>query len=216
MKRKLIIVAEITAAVILAAGCIEYNQELTLYDDGSGVVKVHYLSDSPHGTGGAPILSFSEEDIINEYSGSNLTIRDIDISIPGDDEIGSHEATYYIDFIDVADLNGYGVTDVKNGIQQTLSFNEEDERCRIEQLINVIAEIEDPTMWTDYRFTYKIVCPGIITDTNGTIGYGGRTVTWEFTIPELEKRPVKIYAVYGESRGTGNGQGSIGPGKTSD
>jgi hypothetical protein len=220
MKRKLIFGATLVAAVVLAAGCINYDQELIINEDGSGSVVVHYTSDDPTGEMGAPILSFTEEEIETEYAGSGVRVRNINVVVPNEGEEGSSEAKYYLDFEDIEDLNGYGVfaakdyTGTKDAITQIFTLGEAGGTTTFTQTCTINMDVEDPSALTDYAFTYSLTCPDAVTMTNGNVNLDGRTVTWSYTLTELIESPVKMYAVYGESGELG--QGCVGPGRVSD
>jgi len=218
--KELKILSGLTVVVVLAAGCINYDQNLVLNEDGSGTIKIHYTSDDPTGEMGAPKLSFTEKEIKDEYLNPGLKARDVELFIPADDEEGSYEATYYIDFEDITDLNGRGVFAVKDvttaedKMTQVISLAETDGTTTFTQTCAFNMEVEEPTDLEYYEFTYSLTCPSAVTMTNGKVESDGLTVTWSYPLPELIKNPVKMYAVYG---GSGEiGQGCVGPGMVSD
>jgi hypothetical protein len=225
MERKLIIATAITAAVILAAGCVNYNQVLVLNDDGSGTVTVRYTSDDPKGVSGAPVLPFTEEEIVAVYKGSNLVVHDI---VPDRESENYAGVTYQIDFDNVTDLNGYGIFAVGDKLTQTFYLSDLGDTMSFTQTTILTVDVEDDFLLEAYEFNYKLVCPGDVIENNGDFSYGDfiinedgvsngySTVGWSYTLPELINNPVKMYAVYSESGKTGNGLGSIGPGKVSD
>lgn len=220
MKRKMTFIGLITFAVILAAGCINYDQELVLNDDGSGTVKIRYTSDDAAGAQLTPVLPFSEEDIIAEYSGSKITVSGIEVFVPGEEEEGPCEAKYSLEFGNIADLNGHGIfavkdyTGTKDAMPQVFTIYEASDMTTFTQTCTLNADVEDTTGLEYYKFTYSLTCPSTVTLTNGEVKSDGLTVTWSYTLPELVKNPVEMYAVYGESGG--NGQGCVGPEKVSD
>jgi len=196
MKLRLALVGLAVAAALIVAGCINYDQEMTLNADDSGTVKVHYTSDDPTGTSGAPVLSFTEEAITAEYADSKVTVRDIAVVVPAEGEEGSHEATYHLDFENVADLNGFGIFAIKDKMTQTFAIVEGDGTATFTQTANLTMEVEDTSQLTDYKFTYSLVCPGNVTETNGTLGADGKTVTWEYPLPDLINKTVEMTATY--------------------
>jgi hypothetical protein len=217
-KRKLIIGAALTAAIILAAGCINYDQKMTLNADGSGTVIVHYTSDDPKGTYGGPILPFTKEEIEAAYGGLNLDVRRI---MPDADADEFHPGVKYrIDFADIADLNGRGVFAAKNlnatkdVMTQVFTLDKAGGTTTFTQTCVLNVDVEDASELKYYEFTYFVTCPEAVTMTNGTVESDGCTVNWSYTLPGLINNPVKMYAVYGEPEGTG--QGCVGPGKVSD
>lgn len=217
---KLKILFGLAVVAVLAAGCINYDQEMVIKEDGSGTIGVHYESYDPTGEYGVPRLSFTEKEIKDEYSGPGIKVRDIELVVSDEEEGGPAEATYYIDFEDIADLNGRGVFAVKDAatgadkITQVFSLVETADATTFTQTCSLNMDVEDASELADYEFTYALTCPDEVTMTNGRVRLDGRTVVWKFSLPELLNEPVKMYAVYGESGGTG--QGSIGPGLVPD
>ncbi|UCE27048.1 MAG: hypothetical protein JSW52_11975 [Candidatus Coatesbacteria bacterium] len=218
--KELKILSGLTVVVILVTGCINYDQELIINEDGSGTVAVYYMSDDPTGEMGAPVLSFTEEEIETEYAGSGVRVTNINVVVPNEDEEGSSEATYYLDFADITDMNGYGIFAVKevatfeDKIIQIFSLDETDGVTTFTQTCTLNMNVEDAEGLEDYAFTYSLTCPEAVTMTNGSVKLDGRTVSWRYTLPELIEGPVKMYAVYGGSGETG--QGCVGPGRVSD
>jgi hypothetical protein len=219
--KKLKVLSGLAVAAVLAAGCINYDQELVLKEDGSGTVGIHYESHDPTGEYGAPRLSFTEKEIEDEYLGPGIKVRDIEVVVPAEEESALSEATYYIDFENVTDLNGRGVFAVKDvttagdKMTQVFSLVETAETTTFTQTCSLNMDVEDTSELADYEFTYALTCPDEVTMTNGKVRLDGRTVVWAFPLPELLEGPVKMYAVYGE-HGEGTGQGSVGPGRVPD
>lgn len=211
MKLKLGLVGLAVAAALIIAGCINYDQELALNPDGSGTVKVHYTSDDPEGTH-APKLSFTEEAITAEYAGSNLTVRDIELVIPAEGETGSHEATYFLDFKNVADLNGFGIFAIKDKMTQTFALAEADGTATYTQTANLNMDVEDTSGLESYKFTYSLTCPGAVTETDGTLGSDGKTVTWEYPLPDLINKTVEMQATYEKTAGVPGAGGILAGG----
>jgi hypothetical protein len=220
MKRKSVFFISLAAAVVLTAGCIDYDQEIVIKEDGSGTIGIHYESYDPTGEYGAPRLSFTEKEIKDEYSGPGVKVRDIELVVSDEEEGGPSEATYYVDFENIADLNGRGVFAVKDAttgadrMTQVFSLVETADATTFAQTCSLYMDVEDASELTDYEFTYALTCPDEVTMTNGKVKLDGRTVVWKFPLPELLNGPVKMYAVYGESGGTG--QSSVGPGLVPD
>jgi hypothetical protein len=194
MKRKLLLFAVLVGAIVLAAGCIDYRQEMALKADGSGTVIIHYASDDPEGTSGAPALPLTEDEIIAGYKGSNLVVRDI---VPDAENDEYHAGvTYQIDFDKVTDLNNYGVFFFEDKITQNFYLNNLGDTLSFMQTTSVTMDVEDTSMLDSYGFAYKLVCPGDVTETNGSLSGDGRNVTWYYTLPELINNTVEMTATY--------------------
>ena len=210
MRLKMLGVAALAVALVALAGCINYDQELTLNPDGSGTVKIRY--DRTGGsTGGeeeegsidmsaAPKLSFTEEEIMAEYEGAPVTVRDIEI---GETEDGVPEATYFIDFKNITDLNGRGVFALEGDkLKQTFSIDSDGDNQIFKQLVQLKMDVDDPSQLSDYKFTYILNAPGEIVDSNGTVA--GNTVSWEYSLDKLINVDTEMTATYkGAAPGAG-------------
>ncbi len=207
MRFKIFAGLALAAALILLAGCINYDQELTLNPDGSGFIMVHYNSaaQSPPGTGEkkggeaelnlgqAPKLSFTEAEILKEYEGAPFKVRDI--KIEAKDNVPN--ATYFIDFQKVADLNGKGVFALEGDkLKQTFALDDVGGNKVFKQLVALKMEVEDPSTLSSYKFTYKLTVPGDIIETNGTKGEDGKTVKWEYTLDKLINKDTEMTVTY--------------------
>ena len=202
MRSKMLGLAALAVALVVVAGCINYDQELTLNADGSGTVKVRY--DRTGGSTGeeeeegsldmsaAPKLSFTEEEITAEYEGSAVTVRDIVI---GETDAGVPEATYYIDFKNVTDLNGYGIFALEGDkLKQTFSLDAAGDTQIFKQLVQLKMDVEDPSQLSDYKFTYLLNAPGEVVETNGTVTEN--TVKWEYSLDKLINKDTEMTATY--------------------
>jgi len=211
MKLRLALVGLAVAAVLIVAGCINYDQTMTLNADGSGTVTVHYTSDDPTGAQGTPVLSFTEEEITAEYADSNVTVSDIAVVVPAEGEEGSHEATYVLAFNNVTDLNGCGVFAVGDEMTQVFALADAGDTAVFTQTCTLTMEVDDPSQLSDYKFTYSLTCPGAIIDTNGTEG-AGNTVTWEYPLPELINNPIEMNVTYEKPAGAPGAGGFLASG----
>jgi hypothetical protein len=150
--------------------------------------------------GGAPELSFTEEDIMAEYEGAPFAVRDIVI---GKTDTDAPEATYYIDFDSIGDLNGRGIFALEGDkLKQTFSLDVAGDLVTFKQLVQLKMEVEDPSSLSDYKFTYKLTAPGAITETNGTAE--GNVVTWEYSLDKLINKDIEMTASYEAGGGGSN------------
>jgi hypothetical protein len=208
MRSKILGVAALAVGLIVVAGCINYDQELTLNPDGSGSVTVRYDSaaQKPGGekadmAADVPMLAFTEEAITAEYDGSGATVRDIVVGVlEGSEE--TPEATYSLDFGSVTDLNGYGIFAIEGDkLKQTFSLEADGENRIFKEVVQFKMEVEDPEQLSSYEFNYTLNCPGEIVETNGTVE--GNTITWKYTLDKLINNDIEMTATYvgGEAAG---------------
>jgi hypothetical protein len=202
MRLKMLGLAALAVALVALAGCINYDQELTLNPDGSGTIKIRYdrtggSTGEEEGEGSidmsaAPKLSFTEDEITAEYEGAPVTVRDIEI---GETDAGVPEATYYIDFNNVTDLNGRGVFALEGDkLKQTFSLDAAGDTTVFKQLVQLKMDVEDTSGLTDYKFTYILNAPAEVVDSNGTVA--GNTVTWEYSLDKLINTDTEMTATY--------------------
>ena len=195
----------IVLAIPLAlAGCIEYDQEMTINEDGSGTVKIHYNSAAQEpvkgggwlrsGAENVPALPFSEEGIIDSYGEAPLVVEDVNIATIE----GNPDASYRVSFDDIEDLNGRGIFYLEEGkLAQTFSLEEEEETCTYEQNIDFDWPLkeEDKSDLAEYVFTYNVKVPGEILETNGT-PVSGDKVKWEYNLAELLNAETTLWVTY--------------------
>lgn len=204
MRSKLLAAGAVVVAIIALAGCINYDQELTLNKDGSGTVKVHYnhagmsmpgktaeTASTEMNLGGAPKLPFTDADIKKGYEGAPVTIRDIKV-----EEVEKvPNATYFVDFKKIVDLNGKGIFQVEGDkIRQTFTLDKGAKGMDFKQVVNIKMDVQDPSSLSSYKFTYVLKCPGEVIETNGT--KEGNTVKWEYTLDKLVNNETAMTATY--------------------
>ncbi|HUV85484.1 MAG TPA: hypothetical protein VMX79_00045 [bacterium] len=203
MRFKIAGLAALAVALVIVAGCINYDQELTLNTDGSGTIKIRYdrtggsTGEEKEGEGSldlsaAPKLSFTEKEIMAEYEGAPVTVRDIEI---GETDAGVPEATYYIDFNNITDLNGRGVFALEGEkLKQTFSLDTAGDTQVFKQLVQLKMDIEDPSQLSDYKFNYILNAPAEVVENNGTAT--GNTVKWEYSLDKLINTDTEMTATY--------------------
>jgi hypothetical protein len=201
MRFKIFGLAALAFALLVVAGCINYDQELTLNPDGSGTVKIRYdrtggssgeEGEASLDVSGAPKLSFTEDEIMAEYEGAPVTVRDIAI---GETDAGVPEATYVIDFKNVTDLNGYGIFALEGDkLKQTFSLDQSGENQVFKQLVQLKMDVKDVSPLSDYKFTYILHAPGEVAETNGAVT--DQTVKWEYTLDKLINTDTEMTATY--------------------
>jgi len=211
MRSKILGLATLAVALVVVAGCINYDQELTLKPDGSGTVKIRY--DRTGGATGeegeasldlsaAPKLSFTEAEIKAEYESVPVTVRDIVI---GKTESDAPEATYFVDFKKITDLNGVGIFALEGEkLKQTFSLERSGSNDVFKQLVQLKMDVEDPSQLSGFKFTYTLNAPNAITETNGKAS--GNTVKWEYTLDKLINTDTEMTATY---KAAGGGGGKV-------
>jgi hypothetical protein len=168
---------------------------MTLEADNSGTVKIHYTN-AGKGQEGVPDLPFVEEDIIAGYDGAGVEVYDIEIVSGEGEDAPTPEATYYIDFKDAEDLNGYGIFAIGDDIVQTISITDEGDTRTYTQTCTLNMAVEEDTDLSAYTFNYVLTLPTPVIETNGTVQADGQTVKWTFPLGELVNNTTTMTVSY--------------------
>ncbi len=202
MRKTYLLLSVLAVSILLVAGCINYNQEMTLEADNSGTVKINYTN-AGQGQEGVPDLPFTEEEILASYEGADVEVYDIEIVSGEGEEAATPEATYYIDFKDVNDLNGVGIFAVGTDIIQTITVVDEGDTRTYTQTCTLNMTVEEDTDLSAYSFNYTLTLPASVIETNGTVAADGQTVTWTFPLSDLINKTTTMTVTYEKPKGGG-------------
>lgn len=191
----------LSGALAVVAGCISYEQHTTFESDGSGRVVVDVWVDrfeTAEEEGQAASAETAPE--INEGLGpafaglDGVTVEENWVKIEGEGDERREHTRLVLAFDKVERLAGRGVFE-----KQELSFQKEDdefaftqtiqnERTKEPQEYSKESEELARSLFEGYTFTYTVVMPGRVVDTNGTRGEDGRTVTWEWPLYDFSNQ----------------------------
>lgn len=202
MRKIYLLLSVLAVSVLLVAGCINYNQEMTLEGDNSGTVKINYTN-AGQGQEGVPNLPFTEEEIIAGYEGAGVEVYDIEIVSGEGDDAPTPEATYFIGFKNIEDLNGYGIFAIGSDIVQTITVTDEGDTRTFTQTCTLQMTVEEDTDLSAYSFNYTLTLPASVIETNGTLAADGQTVTWTFPLTDLINQTTTMTVTYEKPKGGG-------------
>jgi hypothetical protein len=199
---RILLHAVMCAALIAVAGCITYEQHTTFQEDGSGRVVVdtwvdYFAADEEDGEKAAtaePELEIGEEMGPAFASLEGVTIEENWIKMEGEGEDRVEHTRLILGFDDVGKLAGHGVFEdqgmsfEKKGKKYTFTQTITHEREEEEEETSAESEELARSLFEGYTFTYSVVMPGKIVETNGTLGEDGRTVTWEWPLYEFTQQ----------------------------
>lgn len=185
------LILTVGAAVLLAAGCMDYSQKIVVAENGSATVTLDGWLDEA--------LAGLSEDVSAEVSGpENIFLSEFEgepgveilgFSVETDEATGveHHHVTFNVESPDaLEELPSFGESgsvkwETKSGEvtfeQRIRNDTEEYEATEDEELMRSLFE--------GYTWTYEVVMPGPITQTNGTVGADGRTVTWTWPLFDI-------------------------------
>ncbi len=190
MKKIILISISSLFVVLLALSCINYEQEVTLNPDGSGVAKIHYWMQTGSDTGDikAPV---KEEDIKEEYG----KVEGVKVSeIKVEDKEGNTHVYFTLNF---DNLKAFLNTELGGLDKEASYFKEKEGKYDFLGVVKGSAEegaeeMDDFTksMLGEYKFTYLFHFPGKVLETNGEIDEKDpKTVRWEYSLAEISSKP---------------------------
>ncbi len=186
MSKKLVYLF-IALALLSFASCINYDNEITLNNDGSGKVHIHYwmaesmynmMKGQPPKEGEAPKADpFSEEEVIKTYQGEGLTVVPKSFKTYKDEE---KEPNRHVE-LDVSFKNITNLSNCKEFEKWVFQFQAKDSIVFSAVLPSEkkpdteMTEEEKKSaksasdMLAAYTYTMTIKFPGKVIETNGTI-----------------------------------------------
>lgn len=159
------------------AGCLDYEQETWLAEDGSGRMEIHYwMSESmlvwlEDGT-----LTFNEDSVRHRYAAEGIDVEDVRVFTRAEDSTRHVEATLRFDDITTLPASK-GFEDV------TIRWMREGDVFRFEQSIPVDSGSEEAFL-EQFDFVYTYHFPGPVRESNAD-SVSGSTAVWNFKLSEL-------------------------------
>jgi hypothetical protein len=199
--RQIIRAVALCGALAVVAGCISYKQHITFESDGSGRVVVDVwvdrfeIAEEEDQAASAQNAPEINEELGPAFAGlDGVTVKENWVKIEGEGDERREHSRLALAFDKVERLAGRGVFE-----KQELSFQKEGDEFAFEQNIRNEPK-EEPEEYSEeseelarslfegYTFTYTVVMPGRVVDTNGTPGEDGRTVTWEWPLYDFSNQ----------------------------
>ncbi|UCE26757.1 MAG: hypothetical protein JSW52_10490 [Candidatus Coatesbacteria bacterium] len=183
------LILAVGAAVLLAAGCMDYSQKIVIQEDGSAMVvldgwldeSLTGLSEEVSAETGVP-----ENIFLSEFEGEpGVEITDSYVETNEKTKVEHHHVTVNVESSDALDdLPSFG------GSAGNVKWETGGGEATFEQKLYNEPEAYDSaeeedlmrSLFEGYTWTYEVVMPGPITQTNGTVGADGRTVTWTWPL----------------------------------
>lgn len=162
---------------LLFAGCIFYEQDTALNEDGSGSMEIHYwISDDVLSWFKDGALSFDEDSVRAQYFSDGITIESVRTEAR---EADSTRHVYVsLGFQDITKLSACkGFTDVE------IRWMREGDVYRFVQKLPATSSSGDG-MLDNFTFTYRYDFPGEIRESNADTIDGNHAV-WVFKLSDL-------------------------------
>ncbi len=180
-------------SVAMVAGCISYEQKITFQPDGSGTVVADMWVDrlSPTADDEGPAVEAPTPEVSEEMGPAFADLEGVAVAenwvkVEGEGDDRREHTRLALNFGDVGKLVGHGIFD-----KQELSFRKEGDNFVFAETIHnnpqeseSSAESEElaRAMFEGYTFTYTVVMPAAVVETNGTLAENQRTVTWSWPL----------------------------------
>lgn len=194
----------LVASLLFFAGCINYEEDLTLKSDGSGEMLMHYsiseqLSSMIAMSGGQQQegkdempFKFKENEIRDALQADGVQVKKVEMKAEG----GLQHVYVTINFKKITDLN-----QTKTFKEMPFEWVEEGKVIAFTHTLRnknpqgngsgestQMGDQMAQTMLGNAAFNFKVKLPGKAVpapDTNGTILEDGKTVTWRFPLVEM-------------------------------
>lgn len=178
---------------LLIAGCINYEQNTTLNEDGSGSMEIHYwISESVLSWFNSGALTFHEDSIRAQYASDGITVEDVRVeSRESDSTRHVHVSLQFDDITKLSRSQGFKDMEMK--------WMREGDVYRFVQTLPATSTSEDG-MLDEFTFTYRYDFPGDIRESNADSSDGSNAV-WVFKLSELDSAR-KMEAVIVASSGS--------------
>ncbi|MBN1448188.1 MAG: hypothetical protein JXA28_09680 [Bacteroidetes bacterium] len=158
-------------------GCLDYTQEATIEEDGSGSMSIHYwMSESMLVWMKDGSLTFNEDSVRHRYSAEGIDVQSVEVYAREEDST-RHVAVG----LQFEDINNLSACEAFKDV--TFRWMREGDVFRFEQTIPVNST-SDEAFLERFTFTYTYTFPGEIRESNADSLSDGRAV-WEFKLSEL-------------------------------
>ena len=187
--RKLLWLGGFSAAFV--AGCISFEQKFTFHADGSGTLvadmwvdQLAPTADEEASPAAAPTPEVSEEMGPAFADLEGVAVAENWVKVEGTGDNRREHTHLALSFDDAGKLVGHGIFE-----EQKLSFRRDGDNFVFGETIHnnpqegeTSAESEEMAraMFEGYTFTYTVVMPAAVVETNGTLAADRRTVTWSW------------------------------------
>ena len=173
-----------TLLLLFIAGCISYEQDTRIDEDGSGSMDIHYwISEDMLTWMKDGALSFNEDSIRVQYAAEGIDVESVrSESRESDSTRHVHVSLSFGDVRQLPTARGFRDLDIK--------WLREGDAYRFVQTLPA-ASSSGETMLDEFTFTYRFDFPGDVRDSNADSVDGNHAV-WVFKLSDLtEKRKLE-------------------------
>lgn len=178
MKKTLVIL--VSVVLLISSGCLNYIQDMEIYPDGSGKVKINYWMDF-HSSENISVIEsigiFNVDSIKKEFTSDFTSVTFVEAMADSSDS--TLHAIIHLDFTHVDSLS-------KLKVFSQYEFSLKDGASGQKIYTQFIPPITTGfgIDGSKYSITYNIVFKGEIITHNATNNYGN-SLSWSYTLPEI-------------------------------
>ncbi len=162
------------------AGCVNYDQNTTINEDGSGSMKIHYWSSMKNFSMGTALgkFEFDEEKAKDKYKSSNTEVTNIKVEDKLDDS--TKNVFVELTFKDINKLN-----DAKGFESVKVTWKEVTDGMELKYTLLMDTTAAKNISASNYTITYEFKMPSEVVSTNGT--KDGQTIKYNYSLADLSK-----------------------------
>jgi hypothetical protein len=178
LKKTLVIL--VSVVLLISSGCLNYIQDMEIYPDGSGKLKINYWMDF-HSSENISVIEsigiFNVDSIKKEFTSDFTTVTFVEAMADSSDS--TLHAIIHLDFTHVDSLS-------KLKVFSQYEFSLKDGASGQKIYTQFIPPITTGfgIDGSKYSITYNIVFKGEIITHNATNNYGN-SLSWSYTLPEI-------------------------------
>lgn len=178
MKKTLVIL--VSVVLLISSGCLNYIQDMEIYPDGSGKLKINYWMDF-HSSENISVIEsigiFNVDSIKKEFTSDFTSVTFVEAMADSSDS--TLHAIIHLDFTHVDSLS-------KLKVFSQYEFSLKDGASGQKIYTQFIPPITTGfgIDGSKYSITYNIVFKGEIITHNATNNYGN-SLSWSYTLPEI-------------------------------
>ena len=182
MNIRKVIISFFAIFLLTLCGCLNYEQEISLYPDGSGSIRIHYWMTIPDSSKN-PILDqiglFNSDSLNSKFSSESTELKNVEVFVDSIDSTLHSKIEVFFSYLDSLN-NIRALADHKFSLIDGAAGQK------------ILSQFIPPTVTafgldgTQFTVKYSYDVPGEIIQHNSP-NINKQTLTWEYTLSEIGK-----------------------------
>lgn len=209
MKKNKAILILLISGVLLISGCFEFEDVITIRNDGSGTLAVHYSSYKESNMNWNGMKFPKEKESILEEIEKNYTSKKVRLSRFRVKEKDDYQHVYFtVKFDAVNDLNSIKqftenriafdrISRSKIRFKREINIDKNKDKCDSDTsgLGGLILDLLEGSLFDKIKFRFELNLPGNIARTNANWEHADRQMVWKYTLSDfIEERVITMTA----------------------